>query len=220
MRQMQSFSNSIKSIYLRLGRIPFIFAFIAIAIYFWVNGQAHFPNWESSHKNLVMVYIIMMLAFYVWANKRTEVEFKQSLNKVAFSFVFFFFITWGIMAGLVALNVLQPSTSFPIELFWVTVMLQICVVATAEEVIFRGILLSYTGIFIQALLFAIWHSWAYGILWYDLNWETFNWSALAFAFIMGIILGYVATNKKFGGLSATIAIHSCYNLVILGALSI
>jgi len=220
MRQyISGFSNSFNSVYRNLGRIPFVFILVAIAIYFWINGPAHFPDWQASQSNIIMVYIVMMIGFMVWARKRTEKQVYVPLQKSAFTFVFFFIITWAVMLGLIYLNVLVPASDFAPELFWTVLILQVCVVAPAEEVIFRGVLLEYTGIVIQAVLFAVWHSYAYDILWYDIGSDAIRWGPLVFAFVMGLILGYIARNKNWG-LPATIAIHACYNLVILGAFNV
>lgn len=218
-RYLGSATKSIGATYKRLGNTPFLFILVAIAIYFWINGQAHFPTWGENQSNIIMVYIVMMIAFLVWSKKKTEKETTVSLSRSSFNFFFFFIITWLVMTGLVKLGILVPASNFDMSTFWPVIIMQICVVATAEEVIFRGILMYYVGIVIQAILFALWHSYTYGILWYDISWETFNWGALVFAFCMGIILGLIVRNKNWG-ISASIAVHSAYNLTILGVLSI
>jgi membrane protease YdiL (CAAX protease family) len=216
---MKQLSTALKTTYKQLANIPFIFILIAIAVYFWINGPAHFPYWDASYSSLIMIYIIMMLIFLVWAKRQQITEIKQPVQKSAFSFVGFFFLTWILMFAVVKAGWITPA-EFPMELFWQTIILQICVVATAEELMFRGVLLSYVGVIIQAILFAIWHSYAYQIIWYEVTLETFNWYVLLFAFAMGVILGIVAKNKQWGGISATIAIHSVWNLTIIGVLAI
>lgn len=215
LRQIQ---QTLKTTYTRLGKIPFIFILLAIEIYFFVNGAAHFPNWDASYGQLIIAYIIMTLIFLGFAKTRTTTEIRQPLSISAFTFVVFFLITWILLTVLIESNFLQPGSIDP-SLFWPMIMLQICVVATSEELMFRGVLLSYLGIFISAIVFAVWHSWAYQIIWYNLSWETFNWSALLIAFIMGIILGFIAKDKRFG-LPACIGVHACFNLIIMGILTV
>ena len=210
--------GTFKTAYTRLGKIPFIFILLVIEAYFFINGSAHFPNWNASYGQLIMAYIIMTLIFLGFAKTRTTTEIKQPLSRSAFSFVAGFIITWAILMALVQAKILQPATSDS-NLFWPLLFLQICVVATSEELMFRGVLLPYLGVFITAIVFTVWHSWAYQIIWYNLSWDTFNWSALFIAFIMAIILGYVARDKRFG-LSACIGVHACWNLVLLGILTI
>jgi len=217
-RQIISIKNSIGAIYKNLGRIPFIFILVAIAIYFWINGASHFPSWGTNQSNIIMIYIIMLVGFTVWA-KKTEKQLFMPVSYSAFTFVFFFIVTWAVLLGLISLGLLTPASDFQMSLFFPMLILQVCVVAPTEEVIFRGILLEYTGILVQAVLFALWHSYAYEILWYNIDINTIRWGALFFAFIMGLLLGFIAKNKRWG-LPATIGIHACYNLVILGALNI
>jgi membrane protease YdiL (CAAX protease family) len=97
------------------------------------------------------------------------------------------------------------------------------VVATAEELMFRGVLLNLFGpqfgIWIQAFLFALWHSYAYQVVWYDISFANMNIISLGIAFVFGILLGFVAMKKELG-LPATIGIHAAYNLAILGALTV
>jgi len=220
MRQyVSSVTNSLRATYNKLGNTPFLFILVAIAIYFWINGEAHFPSWGENQSNIIMVYIVMMVAFLVWSKKKTEKETTVSLSRSAFNFFFFFIITWLVMIALVNLGVLVPASKFDMGLFWPMIIMQVAVVAPAEEVIFRGILMSYLGIIIQAVLFALWHSYAYEILWYNISWESFNWGALVFAFCMGIILGLIVKNKKWG-LPSSIAVHSAYNLTILSVLTL
>jgi len=208
------------SLYTTLMRVPFIFYLIAIAVYFWVNGPAHFPDWETTYGPLILPYIVMMLAFFVWSKTRQSIDTPSSLALPAF--VMGFIATWIIfellnLAGLFEITKASYSALLPL------IIIQVCVVATAEEVIFRGVMLSYLkvlgilGIIIQALLFAVWHFYAYGA---DLNvgLATIPFGPLIFAFIMGVILG-VVTLKKELGLPAAIGIHAAYNLCILGVLT-
>lgn len=219
MRQyLAQISGALKAAYTKLGKIPFIFILLAIEIYFFVNGGAHFKNWDASYGQLILAYVVMTLIFLGFAKIKTNKEIRMPISKAAFSFVAFFMISWVILTALVLAKILTPATSDP-SLFWSSLVLQICVVATSEELMFRGVLLSYLGIFITAIAFAVWHSWAYQIMWYNLSWTTFNYSALLIAFIMGIILGYVARDKRFG-IPACIGIHACFNLIILGVLII
>ena len=116
------------------------------------------------------------------------------------------------------------------DLFWQTVFFQICVVATSEELMFRGVLLDWfegrkwSGVIITAAIFAVWHSYAYQILWYKQDWSELNYTALFIAFVFGVLLALVARNKagteRIGGLPACIGIHAAYNLGVTGALTI
>lgn len=215
-------SQSFKVAYARFGNAPFLFVLFGIfALYALINGSALFPNWGSGNTELILTYGFMVLIYLVWAKRRTEAELRTPVNKAAFSFVGFFFFTWILLEGAIVAGLITVPTDFPNDMFWQVVLIQICVVALAEELMFRGIMLSYFGNFIQAVLFALWHSYAYQIRWYNISFESMGWVVpLIVAFIMAILLGYVARNKQWGGLPATIAIHACYNLVIIGAFSV
>ena len=111
-----------------------------------------------------------------------------------------------------ALGLFQVQ-SLPSSLFWPTVILQVCVVATAEELMFRGVMLSYFGVIVSSVLFAIWHGYAYGVIYYE---GVFQITSIVFAFIMGLILAMIVKNKQWG-LPAAIGVHAAYNLFISGA---
>jgi len=217
MRQYASgIGKTANATYKLLSMIPFVFVLLLIALFLYINGPSLFPYWNQNHSNMIMIYVVMMMVFYVWAKKQTLTELRLPVNHVMFSFTTFFLLTWLIMYALIQGGVVVVASDFNMDLFWQTVLLQICVVATAEEMMFRGVLQAHVGIFFQAIAFAVWHSYAYNIIWYN---GVFNWGALLWAFTMGIILGYVAKNKEWG-LGGSIAIHSCVNLMLLGVLMI
>lgn len=197
--------------YRNFSRVPFIFVLILIEIYFFINGSAHFPNWDSGYGNLIMIYIMMTLFFLVWAKRSTERQMDRPFKDSIIWFVFFFIGTYIFMLFASALGLFSAPT-LPGSLFWPTVIVQICVVATAEELMFRGVILSWFGIIISAILFAFWHGYAYGMVYYQ---GQFMWSSVAFALVMGLILGLIAKHPKWG-IVACIGVHSCYNCYISG----
>lgn len=205
-----------KILYDKIGKFPFIFGLILIEILVWINGPALFPNWSSGYSNLILTYLVMTVIFYVFSKAKTKQQIQRPLNQSVFAFVAFFIGTTILLSLLVLAGLLTTGYT-PHELFWQVVLIQVVVVATAEELMFRGVLLSYLGVIISAALFAFWHSYAYGVIYYQLTFDTFNWPALLLAFVMGIILGIIAKNPKFG-LPATIGVHAAYNLVVVGVL--
>lgn len=198
----------------RVSTLPFIFILIGIELYFFVNGKAHFPNWDSTYGNLIMIYLIMTILFLAWARGYTKAQLNRPLKDSAIGFVLFFILTYVI---LFALSFAGTFTIDPLskDLFWQTIFIQVCVVATSEELMFRGVLLEHTGIFISSVLFALWHSYAYQIKWYDLSIENINLLPVIFAFVMGVVLAYIARSKW--GLAGSIGVHACYNLFLAGA---
>jgi len=202
--------------YQRFSALPFLFILIAIEVYFYANGKAHFENWSSTYGQLITVYLMMTIIFLLWAGRRTQEQLKKPIKDSAFAFVLFFIGTYIVLYIVSQSGFISTGTTLPRGMFWQTVMMQICVVATSEELMFRGVLLEYTGIIVSSILFAIWHSYAYQIIWYQLDLATLNYGAIIFAFVMGIILAYVAKRREWG-LPASIGIHAAYNLVVVGA---
>ena len=201
-----------KETFIKISRIPLVFILIAIEVYFWINGPAHFPAWDEGYGNIIMIYIIMTIIFLMFRKQVTEKQMFRPIDQSIPWFTFFFIGTYMIML-LASFVGLFEVGSLPSHLFWPTVILQVCVVATAEELMFRGVMLSYFGVIISSAMFAVWHGYAYGVVYYA---GVFQLSAVFFAFIMGLILAMVAKNKIWG-LAAAIGIHSAYNLYVSGA---
>jgi membrane protease YdiL (CAAX protease family) len=204
-----------KTAYNRIAYFPFIFALIMIEVYFWINGPAHFTDWSSTYADTILIYLGMTLVFLFWSGRRTQEQMRTPLRVAMPTFVMFFIGTYLVLFFFHLFGIFAPGSLEP-ELFWQTVFLQVCVVATSEELMFRGVVLELTNIPVSAAAFALWHAWAYGIRYYDLSWAGANYGAIIFAFIIGILLAYVAKQKQFG-LPAVIAIHASYNLFVIGA---
>ncbi len=208
------------SFYSTAMKLPFIFYFILVAVYFWINGAAHFPEWNSTYGTVILPYLVMMIAFVLWAKTKADrrIEISTSLGIPAFAMSFI--VTWIIVSLLVSFGIFAIPF-FPKEILFQTIIINIFVVSVAEEVMFRGVLLEAfgkLGVFISAFLFAMWHMYAYNVIWYE-GLELASFTGLVLAFVFGIILGFVALKKEWG-LPATIGIHAAYNLVIVGALAI
>jgi len=200
--------------YTNFGKIPFIFVLIVIELYFFINGEAHFPEWSSTYGNLITVYILMTLFFLLWSRRGVDQQIDRPFSQSIIWFVFFFIGTYVLMLFASIFGLFQ-TTSIPSSLFWPTVIIQVCVVATSEELMFRGVMLDWVGVIWSSVAFAVFHGWAYGMIYYQ---GQYSWGAMAFAFVMGLILAMIAKNKEWG-LAATISIHGCYNLFITGAMA-
>lgn len=233
---LESFQSKVSKGVQTFGKIPFLFGLIGIELFVYVNGPAFFPEWDASYQAVILAYLVMTCAFglFIFIKRksmiRTRDELGVSLSTGSFSFAIGFFVTLIIMAVLIRLQLVVVDTSFPQSLYFQTIIIQICVVATSEELMFRGVFLDifgarkWTGIVLTSVAFAFWHSYAYQIVWYQLDLASINYGAILIAFIFSVILSLVARNKatdsRVGGLSATIGIHACWNLCIVGALPI
>lgn len=200
--------------YTNFGKIPFIFVLIAIELYFFINGKAHFVEWDDTYGNIITIYILMTLFFLLWSRRGVDQQIDRPFSQSIVWFVFFFIGTYVLMLFASIFGLFQTA-SIPSSLFWPTVIMQVCVVATSEELMFRGVMLDWVGPIWSSVAFAMFHGWAYGMIYHS---GQFAIGAMAFAFVMGLILAMIAKNKEWG-ISATIGVHSCYNLFITGALA-
>lgn len=203
----------------RVEKVPFLFVLMAIAIFFWVNGPAFFEDWSSKYGSTIAIYISMMLVFLFFAKKKLVEDSTEKLESSVQKYVTGFFSTFVLMTVLALIGTIELGQISP-NMIWQTIIIQICVVATAEELMFRGVMLSYVGIIASSALFAIWHSYAYGLIWYNLP-EYPAYGSMIIAFVFGCILGWlVVYQKKRFGLIGAVAAHACYNLCLLGVLAI
>lgn len=199
-----------------LGRIPFIFILLAIAGYFWLFGNQLFPAFEGFSET-VSYYIALLVIFLIFSRLRIQKQLNTPANLAIRQLIIGFVATLILMLGLAATGILGSNPISPALVIPMIVM-QVAIVAPAEELMFRGVLLSYIGIIGQALMFAGWHTVTYGYVWSNLGWPDMSTMfALFLSFAFGIAMGLVARNKQLG-LPACIGAHACYNLVILGVI--
>lgn len=221
MSMIKGLAVSWNGIYNTLMKIPFVFYMIFIALTFWLIGSSFFENWNLLYAPLILPYIVMMLAFFIWSRTRSTGVHTSSFSALP-SFVMGFLGTWMVMTVLIKVGVLKAGALEPTQILPM-IIFQICVVATAEEVAFRGVLLpmlSRAGLFFAIIansaLFAMWHLTAYGIRFGDVL--SFNVISLFIAFIIGVLLSFVAVSRF--GLAAAIGCHAAYNLCVIGAITI
>ena len=199
-----------------LGHIPFIFILLIIAGYFWLFGDSLFPDWTGSFSEAVSYYIALLVIFLIFTRLRTQRILDTPSNIALQQFGLGFVATLIFMMMMRGIGVLSP-VAIAAGMFIPMIIMQVFIVAPAEELMFRGVLQSYVGIVPQALLFAFWHTVTYGYIWSQLGWPDIGTAfALFIAFSFGIVMGLVARSKY--GIPACIGAHACYNLVILGVI--
>jgi membrane protease YdiL (CAAX protease family) len=218
---MTDLPNITKPVSRTFTQLPFIFILIIVAIFVMINGKSLFEEWDANYTNVILIYLVMLGSFLLWAGPRVEKQIKTPLQTAIRPFLLGFIVTFFVMLALIYSKIFSPPAFNP-GIFWQTVILQFCVVATAEELMFRGVMLDFFskkspifGIAFSSFLFMIWHSVAYSILWYKLSLGDINIYSLAIAFLFGIIMCLVV--RKYG-LMAAISGHATYNLAILGLL--
>lgn len=202
------------------SRIPFIFVLLIVAGWFWLFGDAYFPDWSYgglSYATTISYYIALLVIFLIFSKIRalpilgtpSNIAFRQFAIGAIATLIFMMF---ALSAGFVGQNQLAAGMFIPM------IIMQVAIVAPAEELMFRGVLQSYVGIIAQAVVFAFWHSVTYGAIWSKYGWPPMTaMYALFIAFAFGIAMGLVARHKDLG-IPACIGAHAMFNLVVLGAL--
>lgn len=215
---MINLNNSLEVLKKKVEKIPFLLPFLFLAVYFWINGSAHFENWSNTYGTTILYYIGMMFVFFLWATRKTEKYIDEPLSSSIRKYVVCLIATIIIMILLGYTQVFDFGRISP-DILWPTLIIQMCVVSVAEELMFRGVILEYTGVIFSSFLFAIFHSAAYGMRWYNVSLDS-PWGSLAFAFIFGLILAFLVKYKpKTVGLPGAVAIHFVYNAFVLGIFS-
>lgn len=218
------FLSSISSIYSRFMGISFLLLVIFVEVFLWVNGGAIFPDWDATYGSVIQWYLIMTLAFaFFYGFTPLKKDIGQPLSQAVVGALLGAVIMVGFMAVMVAFKFFTPP-DLDAGLVFQTILIQVFVVAFSEEVMFRGVVLhllphkgklALFGIVGSALLFSIWHLYAYQIQIFNFDAVVANFGALLIPFILGVVFAVVALKKGLG-VPATVAMHSIYNLVILG----
>ncbi len=190
---------------------PFVIVSLFLTLFFMISGPAIFPEWEElGFDRWIMVYLMFQIAALALArNQLTQLPLPLS--------AIWFIVGFG--AGTVLFSLMFRnigiSQPFPAGAMLAVIAFQF-VVATSEEVAFRGILVRRTGnavtewasIIIGAMVFAGFHWVAYvsalgvGPL------------ALLQPFGFGVAMGYLFIRTK--SISLAISLHWSYNLAVLG----
>jgi hypothetical protein len=210
----------------RIRRLPFLLILLAIAGYLWIFGDKYFPGWEAAgytgttFSTTVSYYFVLIVVFLILSrfqkqsNLYTPVEEGFKRFMIGFLAVTILFSVSYVLSG-AKVSPIRPEFWFPM------LIMQICVVAPAEELMFRNSLQYWIGWIWQAPLFALFHSAVYGVVWVA-GWPplpTSTMIALFGAAMFGLVMGYIAKNKKLG-LTTCIGAHAAWNLLIFGVLVI
>ena len=209
---------------LRRARIGIPYA--VLLLFLWINGAAWWgPFWESQ---TAQAYIIMLVLVLVAASQMKSTWVSQAklspsllafwtafLMSLAALFVADEYVFGGQLKGpMMATTALYPA--FFLHAF---------LVAPVEETIFRGMLKDYTkgwrlyfvplSPVVTSACFALFHINVYGSEVMSLWW----------AFIMGFVFYYVTELRIWKGrgklgVPGSIGAHLCYNLFVLGAMTL
>jgi membrane protease YdiL (CAAX protease family) len=195
--------------------VPLLVVSVLLEFFLLAAGSFLFGSEWSGYNNIIIIYMVASIGLIIASGTQQEfmkIEFFDALIIFVPVFLLTGFIVGSVYdtAGLAKLGV-----SYEIA----QVLMQIFVVSLTEELIFRGILLSYMpnvkGVVIQGVAFGLFHVAAYSTL------NGVSVGALLFAIVLGIFLGaiiLVLKNNKSLGLSITWGIHAGYNVAVLTGL--
>ena len=198
----------------RAATVPLLVVSVLLEFFLLAAGSYLFKSEWSGYNNVIIIYLVASIGLIVMSG--TQHEFM----KIEFFDAVIVFVPVFLMTGFIVGSIYNTAglAGLGINYEIAQVLLQIFVVSLTEELIFRGVVLSYFpsvfGVILQGVAFGFFHIAAYSTL------TGINWSALIFAIILGIGLGGIIlmTKNKSLGLSITWGIHAGYNVAVLTGL--
>lgn len=199
----------------KLRYITLLIVWVFVASYFLVNGESILsPYWESSWTYTIIIYMVMVALFTI-ATDKIPTKYKEQdepfldclwMGGLAFIGSTALFIVIKDLGWYFTSVVSMPVGMIPAHMIY-----QLVIVASSEEIIFRGNIFGFlykqydwkVAYFGSALIFASFHFSAYGG---DLY-------ATMIAFLMGLIFAYTCDRWNIG---VAIFLHWSYNIFVLG----
>ncbi len=202
-----------------LGLLWAIFCFLLLT-----NGPSILGYWNESWTTNIIIYLLGVESFILMYDRLPEDleprgHGRHDLYMNGFCFIGLF-ITFLVLFKLISdAGVFFTGVSrMPLHMTIPTILFQIGIVATAEEIMFRGVLFHYVNVEqvvrpyhrlfaygVSALVFGLFHYASYGG----------NWSLIAVAIVMGLVLAFLYEQLNLG---SAIAFHAAYNCFVSGAL--
>lgn len=198
-----------KAKYITIGIVYAIFAFWML-----LNGEAFLGYWDPSWTLSILFYLLGVTAFLSYAEK-LPVDLKKPISDSIYGFLIAFPL-FTVIFFAVAQSGLYFQGIVPLPPYMVlpTLIFQVGIVASSEEIIFRGVIFRlfhkiniYLGYLGSSALFAVFHWAAYGG----------SYSAMLTAFTIGIILCLLT---KYFNIGVAIGFHAAFNCFVLGATAI
>lgn len=203
----------------KLRNVTILLVYALFAFWFLINGQELFPEWDATWTYTTIIYILGVTIFITVEDtlpkvkKKTPPAHESPLIDSIFGFCIAFPVTILILLAIRDSGIyFQDLDQMPNHLITATLVYQLVIVSSSEEIIFRGVIFRFLyqyhwliAWFGSAFIFSIFH------------FAVFKGSISAFtiAFIIGIILAWCADRWNLG---VTIAIHWTWNIFILGAI--
>ena len=199
----------------KLRNITLLIVWVFVASYFLVNGESLLsPYWESTWTYTIMIYMVMVALFTI-ATDKIPTRYKEQdepildclwMGGLAFMGATALFIVIKDLGWYFTTVVSMPVGMIPAHMIY-----QLVIVASSEEIIFRGNIFGFlykqydwrVAYFGSALIFALFHFSAYGG----------NLYATMIAFLMGLVFAYCVDRWNIG---VAIGFHMAWNSFILG----
>ncbi|MBS3778107.1 MAG: CPBP family intramembrane metalloprotease [Candidatus Thermoplasmatota archaeon] len=202
-----------------LGLLWAIFCFLLLT-----NGPSILGYWNESWTTNIIIYLIGVELFILMYDRLPEDleprgHGRHDVYMNGFCFIGLF-ITFLVLFKLISdAGIFFSGVSrMPLNMVIPTVVFQTGIVATAEEVMFRGVLFHYINVqqvvrpyhrvfayLVSSLVFGFFHYASYGG----------NLGLIAVAMVMGLFMAYLYEQLNLG---SAIAFHAAYNCFVSGAL--
>lgn len=210
----------IKKVEKNLGKVTILIIYSLFAFYFIINGRGFFSAWDTNWTFNAIIYVLGVTLFLVVVDSLPR-ELKSSTTDNIIYFSIFSLIALVVLLSFKDLGLLFTDVApLPVHLIPANLTFQLIIVASSEEIIFRGIIFGYLydrfklrsdkkygwliPYFGQAVIFALFHFAVYGI----------DFSSMFILFLMALIFAYAVERW---GIGASIGIHWVWNGVALGA---
>jgi len=204
--------------HISLGLLYAIFCFLLLT-----QGSRILGYWDDSWTNNLIFYMIGVEFFILMYDRlpvdlQNDEENKQKKqhntvdNLICFIFLFLGFLM--LFKTMSDLNLYFSGLSrLPLSMTIPTVIFQIGIVATSEEIIFRGVIFDslrqrnhkYWAYILSSILFGLFHYAAYDA----------SWQLMGIAMALALLMAYLYDRFNLG---ASIAFHGAYNCFVGGAL--
>ncbi len=202
-----------------LGKVTLLILYSIVAFYFLINGEKLFSSWETNWTVNAIIYILGVTLFLSVLDELPK-ELKSSASDNIKYFCISAIITLILLLVVRDFGLMfQNINPMPYHLVLPNLAFQLVIVATSEEIIFRGVIFGYLydrfklrsektygwiiPYFGSALIFTLFHYAVYGL-------DIVNMSMI---FAMGLVFAYAVDRWSLG---ASIGVHWIWNCMAIG----
>ena len=194
--------------------VTFAIVYAIFAFWMLLNGEAFLGHWEASWTLSILFYLVGVSIFLGIAEKLpTDLQKPVSESILGFLIGFPLFTVIFFVIAQSGLY-FQGIIPLPPHMVVPNIIFQTGIVATSEEIIFRGVIFRlfhkmnpYAGYLVSSAIFAGFHYAAYGG----------SVQLMFIAFALGLILAYLTEKFNIG---VAIGFHASWNCLIVGCTAI